>query len=155
MKDQTDNTGFIYFLNRNYYINSHLAERLDELKNLSSFLIFQQAIVDATAKLDVQIAKLDELFNMLNAKSSYADCEPLIAFLESLFTTVHNNMAHNPAISLLDYVSVADALIKESAIAAQRMLINQHAESMKGYHLYDSTILRELKTLLADPHTVA
>jgi len=150
MKEKPANQEFIHFLNRNYYINSHLAERLDELKDSDFFIDFRRAIIAAIESLEMQLGEINHLFNFFGAVSTFADCEATITLLESVFTAIQNQEDGSPYLYLLDYLSVADSLMQESAKLAELSLPRLTLSNLRQYQQYDAATLQPLKNLLKD-----
>lgn len=148
MEEQVKKKDFVHFVNRIYYINSHLAERLDELRSSPLFTHFQKEIAAAIILLELQISQINNLFDELGVVSSLADCAPMIAFLESVFTTIQGQENNTPYLSLLDYVSTADCVLDEGAKLAK---LSQVPElNMSEYQLHDPLTLNALKASLYD-----
>lgn len=150
MKDQAGKTDFLRFLNRNYYIASHLIERLDELKTTPPFLKLNQTITLTVGLLELQLSKIDELFNLLKSAGSVTECEPLIIFLESVFTNIQADGNLNPCIAILDYVSIADLLMEKTAKLAEYALAQMPSLNLATDSLYDTITLQSLKLSLEE-----
>lgn len=148
MKEKAETSDFVRFLNRNYYIASHLAERLEELTSLDLFAGFQKKMADTMVLLELQLGQTDRLFETLNVTSSLADCEKMIALLESVFTTIQDRSNGSLQLSLLDYLSLADSLMKESAKLAVLSLNQLPKLALPQLNLYNANTLQPLKVLL-------
>lgn len=148
MKEKAETNDFVRFLNRNYYIASHLAERLEELTSLDLFAGFQKKMADTMVLLELQLGQTDRLFETLNVTSSLADCEKMIALLESVFTTIQDKSNGSLQLSLLDYLSLADSLMKESAKLAVLSLNQLPKLALPQLNLYNANTLQPLKVLL-------
>jgi len=148
MEDQIERGDFIRFVNRIYYLNSHLIERLDELKSFPSFTHLQKNIALTISSMESQISRIDRLFGTLGAVNSYSDCAQMIAFLENLFTPIQSTENKARYLSLIDYISVADCLIEESAKLAIISSSSIPKLSLAEYKLHDPTIIQSLKSSL-------
>ena len=152
MKEPSGVKHFLYFLNRNYYATSHLAERLDELADLPLFADFKTVITAAIKLLELQLSNTDNIFALLKADNSASDCETTINFLETTFSRIQYPENKAPYLSLLDYVSIADAITCESSKLAEFSLAQQPHLNLPKLQLYNSRTLGPLKTLLEETY---
>jgi hypothetical protein len=150
MTGQTQKKDLLFFLNRNNCIVSHIAERLEELKDLSCFTNLQPVLESTILSLELHLFQTENLYHALGAVVSYADCEPMIFFLEHIFTTIQNPHNANPFLSLLDYVYVINALLLESAELADLSLSHFTDLNLPAHSLYDIQLLQALKTALTE-----
>ncbi|MEO3402373.1 hypothetical protein AAFN85_00620 [Mucilaginibacter sp. CAU 1740] len=152
MKELSGEKHFLYFLNRNYYAASHVAERLDDLADLPLFADLKVIVAAAIKSLELQLSETDNIFTLLKADHSASDCEATIFFMEGTFSTIQNPENTAPYLSLLDYVSIADAIMHESAELAGLSLAQLPGLSLPKLQLYDSRTLGSLKTLLEETY---
>lgn len=141
---------FIRFLNRSYYIKSHLSERLDELIGFALFAELQDVITATISSLELQLNESNKLFEALDIASSMDECESTFVLLESVFTTVQSPENTTPLLSLLDYVSIADALLAESAKMVEIYRDQLTAPYILNHDLYVATTLQPLKIMLEE-----
>jgi hypothetical protein len=152
MKELSGEKHFLYFLNRNYYAASHLAERLDDLADLPAFADLKVIVAAAIKSLELQLSETDNIFTLLKADHSSSDCEATIIFLEGAFSMIQDPENKVPYLSLLDYVSIADAIVYESSKLAELSLAQHPALNLPQLRLYDSRTLGPLKTLLEETY---
>jgi hypothetical protein len=152
MKELSGEKHFLYFLNRNYYAASHLAERLDDLADLPLFADLKVIVAAAIKSLELQLSETDNIFTLLKADHSASDCEATIIFLEGAFSMIQDPENKVPYLSLLDYVSIADAIVYESSKLAELSSAQHPALNLPQLRLYDSRTLGPLKTLLEETY---
>jgi len=139
-------TIFIRFLDRNYCITAHLTERLDELRESVLFLQLHEHISTAISMLEAQSLNADQLYLFLGANASFATNGPLISFLENTFSCLPNKDDGTQYACLLDYVSIANALMAESARLAD---IHMPGLSLPDRFPYQAIVLEPLMSALA------
>ena len=155
MKEQIVKKNFTRFVNRNYYVGSHLAERLSELSGTALFLRFQNDIIGTISALELQLNQITQLFVILDVVDSITDCEPMIAFLESAFTLIQLQSNDTPFLSLLDYISIADSLMEESSRLATLAISQLPELDLPAYQLYYASTLQTLKASLDEVYLVS
>jgi hypothetical protein len=148
MKKQAENKDFLYFLNGNYLVSMHLIERLDELKDLPAFSDTQTVIAASISLLEQQVNRIDDLFTLMGEENLIAQYEPIINFLESAFSLIFSGNNKAPNLLLLYYVSIADAVMKETSKLAQLSLNHLPLEDRPEFHLYEVKTLGQLKASL-------
>lgn len=84
---------FLDHLNRIYCAKSHLAERLPEIYDEAGFADVKQAIKETINAVEHQIARIDQIYELLDLHYSFEDCQTLITFLESTFTTLQQKFS--------------------------------------------------------------
>jgi len=141
---------FIHFLNRIYYIKSHLSERLDEVNESPLFSDFQYTITEALSSLRLQLNEGDKLFEKLGTTASMSGFEPIFHLLESVFTVIQSSENTAPLLSLLDYISIADVLLAETAKIAEIHGFQLAAAYASEHNLYFNSTLQPLKALLEE-----
>lgn len=139
MKEQASKL-FIHFLNRSYYIKSHLSERLDELSESVLFADLKEVITETISSLNLQLSESDELFEILDANGSTDDSESIFHLLERVFTMIQCPENTVPLLSFLDYISTADALLSETAKMAEIYRVQLPASYLSDYSLYEATL---------------
>jgi hypothetical protein len=146
----TEKNDLLRFLNRNYWIASHLLERLDELRESELTKGFLTEIESTIVLLDEQLYRANNLCQILNFTPSLADSETLIGFLESLFTDIQSHECNSAYLAMLDYITVADRLMEESAKLAEISVVQL---SIPNFHLnqfHDQLVLKPILNLLED-----
>lgn len=92
---------FVDHLNRIYCAKSHLAERLPEIYEEAGFADLKQAIKETIHTIEIQIARMDEIFELLNLQYSFENCNSLILFLEKTFSDLQQQFGDHELRDLL------------------------------------------------------
>jgi ferritin-like metal-binding protein YciE len=92
---------FVDHLNRIYCAKSHLAERLPEIYEEAGFADLKQAIKETIHTIENQIARMDEIFELLNLRYSFENCNSLITFLEKTFSDLQQQFGDHELRDLL------------------------------------------------------
>ncbi len=92
---------FVDHLNRIYCAKSHLAERLPEIYEEAGFADLKHAIKETIHVIENQIARMDEIFELLNLQYSFENCNALIIFLENIFTNLQRQFGDHELRDLL------------------------------------------------------
>lgn len=82
---------FISHLNNIYCAKSHLVERLPEIQDQSAFSDLQYAIEKTLKDVTKQIARMEEIFLILNVGSSIENCDGMIGLIEELYLAIHEH----------------------------------------------------------------
>jgi len=103
---------FIYHLNRIFCAKSHLHERLPELAQQADFQHLRYAIIETREDIGKQIARIENLFILLDSGPSLNDCDDLISFLESGFSSIFFNKEKKSLaeFSILFYMSMIESV---------------------------------------------
>lgn len=141
---------FINFLSRSFYIKSHLAERLGELTGSWIFPELQNAISITIFSLDLQLNDFDALFTSLDIAHSSNDCEATIYQLESVFTLIQTSEGSTSLLPLLDYVSIAESLLAQSAKMAELFVDRIAAPYLSNFSSNFDVSLQPLIALLEE-----
>lgn len=149
MKEQAPEL-FIHFLNRSYYIKSHLSERLEEISESPLFADFKHVITNTLSSLYLQLSESNELFEALGTTVSMNGFESIFHLLEGVFTLIQCSENTAPLLSLLDYISIADALLAETAKMAKIHDSQLAAPYLSNHSLYINSALQPLKALLEE-----
>lgn len=146
---------FIKFLDRNYCIVAHLTERLDELRESVLFPHLHHQIANAIELLEAQSLSANQVYKALGTSASFTANVQLISFLEHTFSGLPSQDNGSQYACLLDYVSVADALMAESGRLADLSLSATDRLSLPHYQLYQPLTLEPLITALAQAGLVS
>ncbi len=92
---------FVDHLNRIYCAKSHLAERLPEIYEEAGFADLKNAIKETIQIIETQIARMDEIFELLNLQYSFENCSALITFLEKTFSDLQRQFSDHELRDLL------------------------------------------------------
>jgi Arc/MetJ-type ribon-helix-helix transcriptional regulator len=155
MKEKAGKKDFLYFLNRNYYVASHLVERLDELKDLPLFSTHSDAVKTAIKLLEANLDQNESIFTSLGEDNSFEECLPMIGFLENTFSIILDLNNKTPYLSLLDYVFIADALLKENSRMAELSLLHLPKFNNQQYLINKINPLESLIVLLEEAFSIA
>jgi len=81
-------TFFLDHLNHIYCAKSHLVERLPEIEEEAYFKDLKNAIIETKEDVERQIGRMDEIYKLMNAKSSFGNCGGLIGMVEDAFLAI-------------------------------------------------------------------
>ncbi|WCT14886.1 DUF892 family protein [Mucilaginibacter jinjuensis] len=103
---------FISHLNRIYCAKAHLVERLPELADQAQFRDLRYAIIETMEDIDRQIARMDEVFVLLDEKPSIEKHDELIDFLENGFAANYQQVDDLVLrdLSILFYLSLVESI---------------------------------------------
>ncbi|MEO3407349.1 DUF892 family protein [Mucilaginibacter sp. CAU 1740] len=103
---------FINHLNRIFCAKSHLFERLPELTEHVHFQDLKHAILETWEDIGKQVARIEEIFTLLDEVPSLKNCEELIGFMESGFSGIYHKKeeAELRDLSLLFYLSLIESV---------------------------------------------
>jgi ferritin-like metal-binding protein YciE len=82
-------TYFLSHLNKIYCAKSLLASRLPEIGMQSHFIDLKHAIFETAQDVDNQIARMEEIFTLLDAETSSQSCVGIPGLLEEAFEAIH------------------------------------------------------------------
>jgi len=83
------NRFFITQLNRIYCAKSHLLENLPQIGIHAHFRDLTFAIKETVADVEKQIARMDEIFLLLEIKPAAEHCQGVIGIIEDAFSAIH------------------------------------------------------------------
>ncbi|MDN3550217.1 DUF892 family protein [Mucilaginibacter aquaedulcis] len=103
---------FNYHLNRIFCAKSHLHERLPKLARQGNFQNMRHAIMETWVDIGNQIARIEHIFILLNSRPSLNDCNDLINFLESGFSSIflYRERKSQSEFSILFYMSMIESV---------------------------------------------
>jgi len=81
---------FIEHLNRIYCAKAHLVERLPEIRDNAEFEDLKYAIDETLDDVENQIARMDEIYSILNAEKAIQDFNGVIGLVEDAFTSIYH-----------------------------------------------------------------
>ncbi|WP_224746260.1 DUF892 family protein [Mucilaginibacter glaciei] len=93
---------FIDHLNRIYCAKEHLVNRLPEIIEDANFSDLKYAIEETLTDVEAQISRMDEVYILLDAEKSFANCDGLINFIDESFDCI--------------FKQVSDAAIRDMSI---------------------------------------
>ena len=111
---------FISHLNRIYCAKSHLQERLPEIRTHAHFTDLFGAISESIADVERQIARMDSIYQLLNAEPNFENCKDMIGLIENAFNVIFED-SENPVtrdLSILFYLQQIESI----EMAAYRLL---------------------------------
>jgi ferritin-like metal-binding protein YciE len=79
---------FITHLNRVYCAKLHLAKRLPEIEDAANFTDLQNAIVETISIVEKQIARMREIYKLLNTEISIESHKGLTGLIEDAFIAI-------------------------------------------------------------------
>ena len=82
---------FTSHLNNIYCAKSHLVERLPEIQDQPAFSDLQQAIEKTLKTVTEQLNRIEEIYLILNVKSSIENCEGMISLIEESYLNIHKH----------------------------------------------------------------
>lgn len=105
-------TFFVDHLNRVYCAKSHLAERLPEIYEGAGFADLKYAIKETILSTEKQLARIDQIFELLNVQYSFEKCQVLITFLENSFAELqlHSNELQIRDLMIVGYLYQLDSV---------------------------------------------
>ncbi|AYL95230.1 DUF892 family protein [Mucilaginibacter celer] len=103
---------FTDHLSRIFCAKSHLFERLPELADEAHFKDLKQAVLETWEDIGKQIARIEEIFTLLDEAPSLRNCEELIVFIESGFSGIYHKKENLELrdLSILFYLSVIESV---------------------------------------------
>lgn len=108
-----DLKGFLLaHLNRIYCAKSHLHERLPELAKQINFSELQRAMIETWEDLSGQMARIEEIYVLLDEAPSFKYCDELIRFVENGFisTSQQQDEPKIRELSILFYLSIIESI---------------------------------------------
>ena len=150
LDERTAGQFFLINLDRVFCVKSHLAERLPELADQSDFGDLKYAVLETLDDINKQIARIDEIYVLLNVEPSVENCEVLIGFVENAFSEVHQqrfdprmrDMAILYYMSLIESIEMASFnLLRIAAVEIpdahiRQLLLESYDESKADSELF-------------------
>lgn len=140
----------LFFLNRVFHVASHLAERLDELKEIPLFEEFQSTITAAIISLEQQLDQIDNIFAVFGETTSLSIQDPLILIMENAFSRIYDEDSCPPILALLDYVSLGNSIMSEGNAMANLAFTGTHDLKTIEPHLNTPAALQPLMMALQE-----
>lgn len=84
---------FITHLNRIYCAKTHLVKRLPEIESLAHFDDLKEAVAETTDEVEKQIARMREIYDLLNAEVAIESHNGLTGLVEDAFTAIRQHGA--------------------------------------------------------------
>lgn len=82
-------TFFINHLDRIYSAKTHLVTKLPKLEEEAHFSDLQQAIAETVENVEKQIARMEMIYALLDAKTSYGNILGLTGLIDDAFEAIH------------------------------------------------------------------
>ncbi|MDO3645257.1 DUF892 family protein [Mucilaginibacter sp. L3T2-6] len=103
---------FLAHLNRIRCAKSHLYERLPELEEQADFKDLKQAISETWEAIGRQIARMDEIYVLLEEEPPKAYADELVEFLENGFSAIFQDRATVKLrdLSIIFYLSLIESI---------------------------------------------
>jgi ferritin-like metal-binding protein YciE len=79
---------FLDNLNYVYCAKKHLVERLPEIQEEAYFQDLKKALAETREDVEKQISRIDEIFRLLNARTSFKNCNGMIAMVDDAFSAI-------------------------------------------------------------------
>lgn len=128
---------FLEHLNHVYCAKAHLVERLPEIEEVAYFKDLRNAIIETKEDVQRQLVRMDEIFILLETKSSMENCDGIIAMVEGAFSSIQLQAKNSVLrdLSILFYMqnieSIEMASFQILQIAAVKMNNNQVTQLLK------------------------
>ena len=128
---------FIDHLNKIYCAKAHLLERLPEIGLQAQFSDLKYAITETLEDVEKQIARMDEIYTLLETRPSIANCKGLAGMVEDAYEAIHeqNTDTELRDLSILFYMqnieSVEMASFQVLEIAAVKLKDKQIIQLLK------------------------
>ena len=105
-------TFFVEHLHRVYCAKSHLAQSLPEFVEQTHFIDLRQAIVETNEDLLKQLARMKEIFILMDEEISFDGFKDLIGLIEIAYNGVHENSgdAELRDLSILFYMQNVESM---------------------------------------------
>lgn len=99
-------------LNRIYCAKSHLHERLPELAELVFFSDLRHAVMETWEDIGRQIARIEQVYVLMDGTPSLSNCSELIEFIETGFTAIYIQKEETKLrdMAILFYLSIIESL---------------------------------------------
>ena len=108
---------FVEHLNRVYCAKSHLAERLPEIYEGADFSDLKYAIKETILSTEKHLARIDQIFELMDLRYSFEKCQPMIIFLENGFADLqlHTDELQIRDLMIVSYLYQIDSIEMASA----------------------------------------
>lgn len=140
----------VYLLSRNYFIGLHLIERLEEICELPLLNKAQRSIKTAIRELEKQATEMIGVLDILCPSPDLSSAQAAIDLLESLFNLFYQNEMGVKEIYLLDYVLLADAIMKATFDSCKALCQQSSYIAYRLEVFYDPAALSTLISVLTD-----
>lgn len=99
-------------LNRIFCAKTHLYERLPELADQVNFKDLKRAIRETCTAIGKQIARMEEIYIILEVEPSMAGCDELILFIEDGFNPIHESSSEPVLrnLAIIFYMSIIESV---------------------------------------------
>jgi ferritin-like metal-binding protein YciE len=103
---------FLEYLNKIFCAKAHLAERLPELAEQAEFRDLKNGILETLDDITKQIARIEEIYVLLNAEPSIKNADDLIGFVENGFENILQQRLSPKMrdMSILFYMSIIESM---------------------------------------------
>src|ERR1700761_5657699 len=112
MNDQELSDFFISHLNRIFCAKNQLVEKLPQLRKSAHFRDLEQAIGETVEAVDMQIARMKQIYIMLDSVSQFEHCTGLVGLLDEAFQAIgaqEKNAAFRD-LSILFYMQIIESV---------------------------------------------
>jgi len=125
---------FIDHLNRVYCAKSHLVERLPEIYEEAAFSDLKHAIKETILSTERQLARIDQIYELMYVQYSFEKCQTLISFLETLFESLqlHATDTNFRELSIVTYLYQLDSIELASSNILQIAVNSLNSQQIKS-----------------------
>jgi ferritin-like metal-binding protein YciE len=112
MKDTDLHDFFISHLNRIFCAKNQLVERLPELRRKVEFRDLELAIGETIEVVELQIARMKQIYILLDSFNRYEDCSGLAGLLDETFQAIreHSDNGAFRDLSILFYLQIIEGV---------------------------------------------
>jgi ferritin-like metal-binding protein YciE len=115
---------FLAHLNRIYCSKSHLAERFPDLALNAHFSDLKHVVNETLEDVEKQIARMGEIYVLLDAQYSFEKCNGLIGMIEEAYDAIHEqNDSEMRDLAILFYLQHIDSVEMSSFKALQMIAL--------------------------------
>lgn len=148
---------FLVHLNKIYCAKLHLAERLPELADQADFGDLEKAIHETRDDIVKQIARIEEIYILLNAEPVINNCDTVIDFVEEGYSAIYEQSFNSKTrdLSILFYMSLIESVEMASFKILQLVSIefsNMQIKQLLQENFDESKADRELFTQIASKY---
>ncbi|HWZ14303.1 MAG TPA: DUF892 family protein [Mucilaginibacter sp.] len=141
---------FTSHLNRIYCAKTHLVTRLPEMEDKANFSDLQQAIVDTRKDVEKQIARMQEIYSLLEEEISIESFNGMMGLVDDAFTAIHQQSG-DPwmrDMSILFYLQNIESLETASFQALQIAAVKLKDDEIKRLLKENYTAAKTDRSLL-------
>ena len=133
LKPEQVKSFFIAHLNRIHCAKAHLFERLPELAEQVEFNDLRHAILETWEDIGKQMARVEEIYVLLEDEPPMAYCDELVAFVENGFSKIYEDKADPKLrdLAIIFYLSLIESIELASFQLLQMAAVNLPDKQIK------------------------